>query len=266
MDLCGGARPEVARRDGGAAVNGELVYQALEREIILGHLKPRERLLETDLCLRLGVSRTLLREVFRRLEGAGLVTLQPNRGVVVRDFTPQEVEDVYYLRTALERAAVPLILQRLTAADLKALRAIQRDFERAWRARDMAGMILSNLAFHRRLDEISGNPFLCQSLQVSHLQTQQIRYLAWADAARVRQSIHEHREILSALAQKDAARFARVVEEHLLGGKGDYQRIFPVGDVSGGAQPVERGRSIRRPPPARRARHGGRGHSEGISQ
>ncbi len=152
-------------------MNGELVYQALEREIILGHLKPRERLLETDLCLRLGVSRTLLREVFRRLEGAGLVTLQPNRGVVVRDFTPQEVEDVYYLRTALERAAVPLILQRLAAGDLKALRAIQRDFERAWRARDMAGMILSNLAFHRRLDEISGNPFLCQSLQVSHLQT-----------------------------------------------------------------------------------------------
>jgi DNA-binding GntR family transcriptional regulator len=234
-------------------VNGESVYRVLEREIILGHLKPRERLLEAELCRRLGVSRTLLREVFRRLEGAGLVTLQPNRGVVVRDFTPQEVEDVYYLRTILERAAVPLILQQVTAADLKALRAIQRDFERVCRARDMAGMILSNLAFHRRLDEVSGNRFLCQSLQISHLQTQQIRYLAWADAARVQKSIREHREILSALAQQDASRFERVVEEHLAGGKADYRRIFPVGGDKDRTHPEESGQHVRRLPAAARA-------------
>jgi DNA-binding GntR family transcriptional regulator len=210
-------------------VNGESVYQTLEREIILGRLKPRERLLESQLCRRLGVSRTLLREVFRRLEGAGLVTLQPNRGVVVRDFTPQEVEDVYYLRTALERAAVPLIVTRIRPADLCALREIQRKFEAACRAQDMSEMILVNLAFHRRLDEASGNPFLCQSLQVSHLQTQQIRYVAWLSVPRVQKSIREHRAMLTALARKDAGRFVRVLEAHLQGGKEDYRCIFPVG-------------------------------------
>ena len=46
------------------------------------------------------------------------MTLQPNRGVVVRDFTPQEVENVYYLRGVLERAAVPLIVD--IAADIGA--------------------------------------------------------------------------------------------------------------------------------------------------
>ncbi|MEI8190312.1 MAG: GntR family transcriptional regulator, partial [candidate division NC10 bacterium] len=166
-------------------MNGESIYRLLEREIILGHLKPRERLLEAELCRRLGISRTLLREVFRRLEGAGLLTLQPNRGAVVRDFSPQEVEDVYYLRSALERAAIPLILSRVRPADLRALRELQRDFECACRAADMGDMILSNLAFHRRLSEISGNPFLCKSLEISNLQTQQIRYVAWLGAARV---------------------------------------------------------------------------------
>ena len=232
-------------RGWGGSVNGELVYHTLEREIILGHLKPRERLLEADLCGRLGVSRTLLREVFRRLEGVGLVTLQPNRGVVVRDFTPQEVEDVYYLRTALELAAVPLILRRMTPVDLKALRAVERDFERACRRKDMAAMILSNLAFHRRLDEVSGNPFLCQSLQISHLQTQQIRYVAWLDAARVHTSIREHREMLAALARGDGAQFARTVEAHLQGGKTDYQRVFPVGGDQRGAVQRSGGRTPR---------------------
>lgn len=210
-------------------VNGESIYQILEREIILGHLKPRERLLEAELCRRLGVSRTLLREAFRRLEGVGLVTLQPNRGVVVRDFTLEEVEDVYYLRTALERAAIPLIVARVRPADLRALRELQREFERACRRADMGGMILSNLAFHRRLSQISGNPFLYKSLEISHLQTQQIRYLAWLDAARVQMSIREHRQIVAALARRSAAAYEQAVFTHLTGGKRDYQRIFPVG-------------------------------------
>ena len=88
-------------------MTSDAVYRLLEKEIILGHLKPRERLPESALCRRLKASRTLLREVFRRLEGAGLVTFQSNRGVAVRDFSPSEVEDVYYLRTVLERAAIP---------------------------------------------------------------------------------------------------------------------------------------------------------------
>lgn len=210
-------------------MNGEAVYVELEREIILGHLKPRERLVESELCRRLGISRTLLREVFRRLEGAGLVSFQPNRGVVVRDFTPQEVEDVYSLRTVLERAAAPLIVERVTPTDLKALRKLQKDFEGMCRRRDMAGMILTNMAFHRRLSQISRNQFLCQFLEISRVQTHQIRYLAWLDAGRVQESIREHREILAALTQRDVLRFERAVLRHLEGGKGDYRRIFPVG-------------------------------------
>jgi DNA-binding GntR family transcriptional regulator len=225
-------------------LNGDGVYAALEREIILGRLKPRERLPEAELSRRLGVSRTLLREVFRRLEGAGLIILQPNRGVVVRDFTPQEVEEVYYLRTVLERAAVPLIIRRLAPADLKALREIEREFETACRRADMANMILTNLAFHRRLDQASGNPFLCQFLQISHLQTHQILHLAWLDAQRLKYSIREHQAILAALAQQDAARLERAVEEHLHRGKADYRRTLPVGDEE---QSVQSTSGSRRP-------------------
>jgi DNA-binding GntR family transcriptional regulator len=210
-------------------VNGEAVYADLEREIILGRLKPRERLVESELCRRLGISRTLLREVFRRLEGTGLVSFQPNRGVVVRDFTPGQVEDVYYLRTVLERAAAPLIVDQVTPGDIRALRKLQAEFERACRGRDMEAMILTNLAFHRRLSQISRNPFLCQFLEISRMQTHQIRYLAWVDARRVQESIREHREILAALAQRNVSRFEQAVWRHLEAGKSDYQRIFPVG-------------------------------------
>ena len=211
-------------------MTSDAVYRLLEKEIILGHLKPRERLPESALCRRLKASRTLLREVFRRLEGAGLVALQPNRGVAVRDFSPSEVEDVYYLRTALERAAIPLIIQRVRPEDIRDLRKLAGEFETACRRGVMAAMILSNLAFHRRLTQVSGNAFLQQSLAASHLQTHQIRYVAWLSPARVQRSIREHKAILTALVQRDRAALWRVVRAHLAAGREDYRRIFPVGE------------------------------------
>jgi DNA-binding GntR family transcriptional regulator len=153
------------------------------------------------------------------------------------------VEDVYYLRTALERAAVPLIVRNVTAADLLTLRKLEREFEAACRLRDMEQMILANLAFHRRLDRVSGNAFLCQSLETSHLQTQQICYMAWLNDRRVQESVREHRAILAALARPDAAALERAILLHLAGGKGDYQQIFPVGEPPAARSgPAPRGR------------------------
>lgn len=208
-------------------MTAEEVYKELEREIIIGILKPRERMVEAELCRKLGISRTLLREVFRRLEGAGLITLNPNRGVVVRDFTPEEIEDVYFIRIILEVAAVPLIVQKITPEKLKELRNLNRDFEEAcFKNDDMEGMILGNLAFHRGLIQVTGNQFLCQFLEISRLQTHQIRYISWVDKKRVRQSLNDHKEILSALAQKDLTKFEAVTKKHLEAGKRDYQQIF----------------------------------------
>jgi DNA-binding GntR family transcriptional regulator len=202
------------------------VYVWLEQEIIVGALKPRERLLELELCKHLGISRTLLREVFRRLEGGGLVKFHPNRGVAVRDFTPDEIEDVYAVRLVLEKMAAPLIIQKVAKDDLRTLRQLNQAFEAAVGRADMPAMVLANRAFHGQLALLSGNRFLCQLLNAAFLHTHQARYLAWADKQSGQQSIQEHREILSAVAQNDLARYLSVTEKHLARGKGDYQRIF----------------------------------------
>jgi DNA-binding GntR family transcriptional regulator len=227
-------------------ITGDTVYAELERQIILGQLKPRERLLEATLCQRLGVSRTLLREVFRRLEGAGLVILEPNRGCAVRDFTAQEIRDIYYLRIALEKAAVPLILQRVTDDDLKELRAVEREFEGACRHQDIASIILLNLAFHRRLDDISGNTFLRQYLQTSRLVTQQVRYMVWQSEVRIQKSVEDHQSMLAALTRRNTAAFERAVMGHLTMGERDLERIYPVGEDSEKAEQSNNERRIRR--------------------
>jgi DNA-binding GntR family transcriptional regulator len=90
----------------------------------------------------------------------------------------------------------------------------------------MASMILTNLAFHRRMSQVSGNPFLCRHLDISRLQTNQIRYIAWANRDRVRESRQDHHEMLDALSRRDAAAFEAALFRHVAGGKKDYQEIY----------------------------------------
>lgn len=225
------------------------VYRWLEQEIIVGALKPRERLLELALCEQLGISRTLLREVFRRLEGGGLVRFQPNRGVAVRDFTPEEIEEVYSVRLVLEKMAAPFVIERVTKEDLRTLRQLNRAFEMACKRADRPAMVLTNRAFHEQLVRVGGNRFLCQLLNTAFLHTHQARHLAWADEQSGRQSVREHTDILSAVAEKDVASYVAVIEKHLARGKSDYKRVFaakrsPAGDS--GRRKSVRQRDIRK--------------------
>lgn len=203
------------------------VYRALESAILIGVLQPRERLVEADLCKKLGASRTLLREVFRRLEGVGLVRLSPNCGATVRDITRAEIEEVYLLRMVLEKTAAPLIVRNVTREDLAELQALNHAFAEACRGRDMPKMIEGNLAFHRRLAKVTRNRTLEQFLEISRLQTHQARYIAWADERCVERSLKDHEEMLATLRRGDAATFKAVTIRHIETGKRDYKRIFP---------------------------------------
>jgi DNA-binding GntR family transcriptional regulator len=148
---------------------------------------------------------------------------------VVRDFSPREIEDLYCVRSVLERAVAPLIVERIGPAALRALRTLNRRFEEACRRREMAAMIGTNIAFHRRMWTVSGNAFLCQPLDISRLQTNRIRYMVWMSQERVEESIRDHREMIAALARKEAATFEAALFRRVAGGKGDYQQIFPIG-------------------------------------
>ena len=209
-------------------MTGEQVYQRIEKDILLGILNPRERLVEAELCIKLSVSRSLLREVFRRLEGVGLVTIYANRGVAVRDFTLEEIDQIYFVRSLLERAAIPQIIERITDKDIQELQHLNHGFEMAARDADIGKMILVNLSFHRRIWRLAGNAFLYRSLELAQLHTEQMRYICWLEAERVNRSMREHREMLAALAERNASRFAVVVEQQIDGGRDFYQKVLGI--------------------------------------
>ena len=86
----------------------EEVYESLKKSILHGKLKAGQRLIEEQLAHQVGISRTPVREAFHKLERDELVTRLPKGGFAVREFTKEDVEEIFGIRSALESYAVYL--------------------------------------------------------------------------------------------------------------------------------------------------------------
>jgi DNA-binding transcriptional regulator YhcF (GntR family) len=96
------------------------VYETLWKQIVEGERQQGERLSDTDIAAELGVSRTPVRQALHQLQRAGLVQTSARRGFHVTIFTPEDIRELYDLRTILEVAAVHAAVPRLEEARLRA--------------------------------------------------------------------------------------------------------------------------------------------------
>ena len=97
-----------------------LAQRELERRIVAGEFAVGAKLNEVDIANALGVSRGPVREAFRALDQAGLVRVEKNRGVFVRQVSLQEANEIYEVRAALEGLIGRLAAQRIDADELRA--------------------------------------------------------------------------------------------------------------------------------------------------
>src|SRR5215813_6435109 len=98
-----------------------LALEKMRDAILDFRLRPGERLVERTLCERLGVSRTVVREVLRHLEAEGLVESIPQQGPAVARPDPARAAQIYEIRALLEADAARACAQRVTPADVKRL-------------------------------------------------------------------------------------------------------------------------------------------------
>ncbi|HEY3058083.1 MAG TPA: GntR family transcriptional regulator, partial [Chloroflexota bacterium] len=101
-----------------ALPNSERVYRSLRDQILTGALAPLTRLVELQVAHQFAVSRTPVREALKRLIAEGMVVGDPQRGMVVRDVDPAEVEDIYIIREVLDGLAARLAAGRASDTDL----------------------------------------------------------------------------------------------------------------------------------------------------
>jgi DNA-binding GntR family transcriptional regulator len=130
--------------------SAEQLARAIREQVLRGAIPPGTPLREAQLVASAGVSRTTAREALRLLVFQGLVQHSPHRGAIVRQLSAADVRDIYRVRRVIESAAIDAA--RASSAERQAaLTTALDDLERAAGAREWAGLVEADLAFHRAL-------------------------------------------------------------------------------------------------------------------
>jgi DNA-binding GntR family transcriptional regulator len=213
--------PVVALKPAGAELM-RAIADAIEEEIVLGWLLPRERLIEEDLAARFGVKRHLVREALAELERVGLIERIPNKGAAVKLLEPDEVRQIYSVREALETLAAEQIVLPAPVAVLADLHAIQARHAAAVAAGDARAAFRANMAFHETLFAACGNRHLVELIQMMAQKVHGARSFTAASPAHLALARDEHAAMVAALEAGDRSGLVELCRAHLAPSRDAY--------------------------------------------
>ncbi|WP_286934280.1 MULTISPECIES: GntR family transcriptional regulator [Aminobacterium] len=195
----------------------DYVYKELRRKIMNKEFKPGQHLPEIAIAEQLHVSRTPVREAFRRLANEGLINMIPNEGASLVDPSKEEIENTFEMRAYLECLAVKKAVHHITPLQLCMLEEEMQKEESIFAEKDLDKYLEINNAFHKIIAEASGNVVL-YDLIVSVL-SRSLVYLVLFESFfdfGGNPSLDEHREIVNALKGHNEERAVELMRSHIL--------------------------------------------------
>lgn len=196
---------------------GNSAYRRLLDEIRDGTLLPGERLRETELAERLGVSRTPIREAIRQLEADGLVAHIPRLGATVRSLDYAEVMELYEMRAVLEGTAARLAARAASDVEIAEMAALNDRLSKVGMGPEATRL---NRIFHATLLDAAKNRFLTKSMLSLHKALLILGPSQLSDSARADEAVEEHRVIMDALAARDGSAAEAAMRAHINSAQG----------------------------------------------
>lgn len=202
------------------------VARELEEDIIFGRLQPGTRLREDALLERFGGTRHFIRQALTRLERAGIVTHEHNRGAKVRSFSSAEVRQVYDVRELLQRQAALNIPLPAPPSVVSKLQEINEKYRECIAIDNLRGIHENNDLFHEVFYAACGNSYLtdlvCDYMDI----TLTIRAKNLADPGLLQVSIAHHDLMIKYLQGSDNWVLAELCVEHLRPSKEQYLEML----------------------------------------
>ena len=205
----------VPLRNEAAPLRNKIIV-ALRRAVETGVLVPGQRLVEKDLCARLNVSRTSLREALRQLQAEGILTDATGRGLAVVQVSYADAENIYHIRSVLEALIVGQFVEKASDQDLRDLHEKANTLKSAYRSGDIDRIVASKRAFYDRICSGAGNPIAFELMNKLTLLTSPLRRLSVVRKERQKQSVAEIAAIMAAIESRNVAAAKAAAEHHVL--------------------------------------------------
>lgn len=202
---------------GAATLASERAYDAIREMIVTGEYRPGDRLRESDLSERAGVSRTPVREALRRLIAEGLIDFLPNRGAFVATWDDEHLIDIFEVRAVIEGYACKRAATRIEPEEVERLVDLADQMEARYRgtAVDLFQITQLNNEFHNLLVNASRSRILVNSVEgVLRVALVHRTFLRFSDAD-MHRSFRHHREIIDAVRAGDGDWAQSVMCSHI---------------------------------------------------
>ncbi|MEV6144701.1 MULTISPECIES: GntR family transcriptional regulator [unclassified Streptomyces] len=194
------------------------VYELLRQAVVEGDLAPNDRVVESEIARRLGVSQAPVREAVKRLAREGLLTHVPRRGHFVVEISAKDAEYARQVREPLEGLAARLAAEHITEEQLAELDALVERMHEAVATNDVSGFRDADIGFHTLVSQFAGNPFLARMWEVIEPSLRTLRAISdplfdgdWCAMA------DEHGRLVGLLRSGDPAEAAEAFADHAAG-------------------------------------------------
>jgi DNA-binding GntR family transcriptional regulator len=199
-----------------STLRGQIVSKVLD-SIFARELKGGDRLIEEELALKLGVSRTPIREALNELAGIGVIQIKPNLGAVVLPFGPRQLREIYHVRRLLEQEATRLAVKNISREELEAIREQSEAlFKRTNRGRVWSETVMDlDQRFHELISRSCGNERLAAEIARYRILIQSIRRALGNRGSAQVDALTEHIRVIDHLLADDGEKAGQEMAGHI---------------------------------------------------
>ncbi len=191
----------------------DYVYQELLEAIRAGRYHPGERIRESAVTAELKVSRTPVREAFRRLQSEGRLTVEPQKGAIVAELDRQEVAELYELRQHLEGIAARFAAQHASESEIDAMEFILENGRKA--SGDLRELNQINWELHHAIYNAAHNRFLTRAFAAIADSMALLRGSKYIPEGRPQELHDEHLKVIEAIRNRDPDAADEAAQTHV---------------------------------------------------
>lgn len=194
---------------------GDRVYARLEQALMVGEFAPGQRLVTRTVAASMNVSPTPVREALNRLVSSHALQLDDNRVYCVNKLSPQQLDELYRIRFALEGLAASEAAKRMDDVTLAKLHGIHAQMAACIEKDDHKAALHYNRAFHFALYETAQMPMLNAKIRECWILIGPYFNLLYPEQGRQRTGLNNHQSILEAAAARDPVALRAALEQDL---------------------------------------------------
>ena len=181
----------------------EDIAESIKTAIIKGKFKPGEKIPEGELAESMGISRTPLREAFRKLANEGFIQIIPRKGAVVADIDADEAINLYEIKSTLEGLAARLAARNMKPKDIDKLEKINNELKELIDKNDLESFYKVHTKFHEGFVKLCGNKRLIQMISNLNDHFNRFGIISLTLPGQFEQAIRQHAEIIEGFNSGD---------------------------------------------------------------